>query len=1255
MLRHALARLLVLALLVSGLIAPPAPAGAAVGEAEYQAAAHLLGQYGLVQGDERGYRFHDPITRAEVAKLLVYSLGLGSQAGQFTGRGDFTDTAGHWAEGIIALARAYGLMRGYPEGDFRPQNPVTYAEVVTALSRLVGLEPGPAQWPRTYLRPAQEAGIIPPDMLLEYRLEEPALRGDVFVLLKRTLADVKNYQGETLLRRYLDPDPPELVLDPHPEQTSAASLFLSGMVREAAELRINGEPVPFEAYGYFRHEVPLQVGPNTIRVHALDEAGNLAEEVVEVTRVPGQPNAISLTGPDRVTVGQAAQFRLTVFDANGVELSDRTGVTAEVTPPLGTFEVETGRFIAGTTAGQATLTVRAGSSRSSVTITVAPGPLERLAVEPPEVTLNPGQTATFTARGYDAFGNEVPLPDVTWSADGGTIQPTGLFQAPSAVGTYRVTAAVGGKKTTAMVYPPNHEATSVRLTRAADRTLRANGQSEVMLTATVVDAAGRTVTDYKGSLFVASSDPAVASPVERMVPVVDGEAHIRVRAGTRPGSVRITAETNLGRTGSLTLTVQPQRLQSIQLSGFALPSRDGTPQGMVEAVALDQDGYPMRSPLVQTVLVTLQLTPSGAGQFVSNGQETADIALGPVDPETGTVRTRTAVTYDAGSGTLTITGEPKLESQNWVQVLPGAIRADQVGLPAKLSIEPVVDTRAGEPRSIYVNVLDADGYRVTQPGPLTGVVVTLEDQTGTVWWPTVTAQAGQGRVQFDVTQTRAGIYTYTARLQPGGATARITARVVPADPAEVALQAIPAELPADERSQTTLRATLTDAYGNRVTAPAYRYTFERVGPRSGVTEGFSTETVTTAGGVAEVTVTAGTVIGTEQFRVTVSNPANPSAPMPGPATTSVTTFGSPVRLAIRYGDNDRNGQEGEATDNTGQAGRPFTVRVEVHDPFGNRVSHDRRTVTLTVHSLTDDGQRDRTYRATTEDGVVVFTLPATLKAGTYALKAEAEGLMKALTEGYGGSVADAVLTPGHPTGMRLVADVYTLNADGGTSYALVTVQLIDQLGNVTTNQTGAVITVTLTTNQQDDRYGYFTVDDEPSGIRTQSITVWIQRDAMQSNSVRFYSGEGSGTVRIAATSLDGETAGPLTLTMTALGEMAGLTYESQPDVTEDAGGAPVNGDLLVLTAVDGAGRRMTHYTGTIGVESPDGAVTIAAYFDPASGQWVEGAPSGGLLATDRGQAMVLLEAASGTQALTIWGDPQSSGARVEEQTIFLNF
>lgn len=1183
MVRRAWAWILSLLLLGSSLLIGPAPAMAQTGAADsYESAAGLLNRYGIVQGDDRGYRFYDQITRAEVAKLLIHSLGLEAQAPYYLGRRDFTDTAGHWAEGHIALARAHNLLQGNPGGGFAPQNPVTYAEAITLLSRLVGLEPSTEAWPRTYLKPARENGILPAGFEVESRLNSAASRGDVFVLLKRTLVDVKNFKGENLLWRYLDKQPPVLVMDPQPGTTADPRLLLSGEIKGAAELTVNGQAIPFKE-GFFQHEVSLRMGPNTIRLQATDWAGNQKTETVQVTRIAGEPDSINLSGPARVGVGETARFALTVRDENGEALKDLTRAEVEVSPALGQFSLETGNFTAGITAGTATITVRAGTRQASQTIRVEPGPLDRLVVTPPDIALKNKESTIFQAAGQDRFGNPVPVTGISWTASEGTITSTGLFTAPDKLGTYTITAAAAGKTGTAKVYPPNYQVATVELTRPTG-TILANGLTEVTLTATLRDAAGARVTNYEGSLTVTSSAPGTMWPVLSSVPVVDGQAQIRVRAGATAGTAQITVSTNLNKSGSVSIPVEAQRLQSVRLTGIPLPSGpDGWPMAAVEVTALDQEGNPMRSPLSQLVAVELSFSQPNVALFVSNDQPSADVAIAALDAS-GVVQSRTNVRYSRGAGTLLVTGRPKPTSMSWVQVLPGSINADQVGTINSLRYDPIPEVAAGEEVAIYVNVHDVDGYRVTQPGQLTGASVTLRDQNGVLWPAAVSLQDGLGRARFNVRQVKSGSYTYTATLQPGGRTATATASVAPGEATQVQLSAEPAALKADNASQTVLRAVLLDDHGNRVTARPYSVRFEQLTTNYAV-QPIQPQTVATVNGIAELRVTAGRVVGLDSFRATVVG-------TPWTATTTVTTQGTAQRLRLAYGDNDGDGIENGAQDHVGTAGMPLVIRVEVLDEFGNLLTQDNgRSISLTVRNMTT-GQESSLAARTTAGGRATFSLNRS-DAATYAIRAESAGLMRALTVSYGGGNADAILRPSHTIALRLQSDIAVLNQDNGTSYTWLTVSLLDNNGNPTKNLTGRPLSIQLDAQRSDTALGYFLVDGKRVNVQTAVIPVGESAAAP----VRFYSGSSTGTAEIRATTLDGVSAAT-SVTTAGLGSLNSLQVQVEGTTVFEPhqfADSALTGQTVTLTAVDASGRRISSYTGPLYIQTNGDARIVAVY------------------------------------------------------------
>ncbi|MEW6031977.1 MAG: S8 family serine peptidase [Bacillota bacterium] len=98
-------------------------------------------EHALVRGYPDGtFRADREITRAEISTILVRLSGLapdapGLAALPFTDRSDVPS----WAAGYIAVAYQRGMIRGYPDGSFRPESGATRAEAACLIYRAVRL------------------------------------------------------------------------------------------------------------------------------------------------------------------------------------------------------------------------------------------------------------------------------------------------------------------------------------------------------------------------------------------------------------------------------------------------------------------------------------------------------------------------------------------------------------------------------------------------------------------------------------------------------------------------------------------------------------------------------------------------------------------------------------------------------------------------------------------------------------------------------------------------------------------------------------------------------------------------------------------------------------------------------------------------------------------------------------------------------------------------------------------------------------
>lgn len=85
----------------------------------------------FIKGYPDGYfKPNQSITRAEFIKILVTALNLKSN----TNTPIFNDTKTHWAKNEISAAREAGITDGYKDGNFKPNNNITRAEIVSMIN-----------------------------------------------------------------------------------------------------------------------------------------------------------------------------------------------------------------------------------------------------------------------------------------------------------------------------------------------------------------------------------------------------------------------------------------------------------------------------------------------------------------------------------------------------------------------------------------------------------------------------------------------------------------------------------------------------------------------------------------------------------------------------------------------------------------------------------------------------------------------------------------------------------------------------------------------------------------------------------------------------------------------------------------------------------------------------------------------------------------------------------------------------------------
>lgn len=160
----------------------------------------------IVSGDEQG-RFSPeaPLTRAQLAKLLVASLGYQEDAdilGKYRSRYvDIPDW--HWAKGYVESLAELAVVEGYPDGTFGPEDTVTRAQLAVILVRATGMadqarasrfeKPGFAddaeipEWALGYVHVARATGLMAGFEDGRFRPLRPVTRAEGSVALFRLM------------------------------------------------------------------------------------------------------------------------------------------------------------------------------------------------------------------------------------------------------------------------------------------------------------------------------------------------------------------------------------------------------------------------------------------------------------------------------------------------------------------------------------------------------------------------------------------------------------------------------------------------------------------------------------------------------------------------------------------------------------------------------------------------------------------------------------------------------------------------------------------------------------------------------------------------------------------------------------------------------------------------------------------------------------------------------------------------------------
>ncbi|WP_097744547.1 inverse autotransporter adhesin EaeX/Air [Escherichia coli] len=837
--------------------------------------------------------------------------------------------------------------------------------------------------------------------------------------------------------------------------------------------------------------------------------------------------SLEVTQDNAVADGAMANtLRARVTDAFGNALAGQTvsvmagnGATTAptvTTQPDGTVEIS----VTSQTAGISTVTATINSSSQSRDVTfIADASTAQIA---DLVVIKDGSEAdgstenTLRVRVTDAFGNTLGGQTVSVTADNSaTVTPTVITE-PDGTVEISVTSQTAGVSTvTASINSSSQSrnvtfVADVRTAKIADLVVikdgsEADGSTANTLRARVTDAFGNTLGGQ--TVSVLADNGATVAPTVTTQP--DGTVEISVTSQTA-GTSTVTASINnssLSQNVTFVADVRTAKIADLVVIKDGSVA-DGATANTLQVKVTDAFGNALNG---QTVSVM-----AGNGATV-----TPTVITGP----DGTVEI-SATSQTAGISTVTVTINNSSLSRNVMFVAD--VRTAQIADLVVIKDGAVADGAMAN--MLQVKVTDAFG------NALAGQTVSVLAGNGATTASTVTTQP-DGTVEISVTSQTAGTSVVTASINNSSQSRNVTF-IADVRTAKIAdLEVIKDGSEADGSTANTLRARVTDAFGNALAGQTVSVLADN-GATVALTE------TTKPDGTAEISVTSQTA-GVSAVTVSINNSSQ----------SRNVTFIADVRTAqIAELVVIKDGSEADGS-------TANTLRARVTDAFGNALAGQ------TVSVLAGNGATTAPTVTTQPDGTVEISVTSQT-AGISAVTASINNSSQSrnvtfIADVRTAKIADLVVTRDNSV------------ADGAMANTL-RVRVTDAFGNTLAGQTVSVMadnsaTVSLTVTTEPDGTVEISVTSQTAGVS--AVTASINNSSL-SQSVKFIADVRTAQIADLVVIKDGS-------------EADGSTANTLQVRVTDAFGNALAGQTVSVTADNSAMVASTVITG------PDGTVEIS--------------------------------------------------------------
>ncbi len=835
----------------------------------------------------------------------------------------------------------------------------------------------------------------------------------------------------------------------------------------------------------------------------------------------------------------ANTLQVKVTDAFGNALAGQTvsvmagnGATVAptvITEPDGTVEIS----VTSQTAGTSTVTASINNSSQSRDVTfiadVRTAQIASLEVTQDNAVADGAMANTLRARVTDAFGNALAGQTVSVMAgNGATTAPTVTTQ-PDGTVEISVTSQTAGISTVTATI--NNSTLSQNVTFIADvRTAKiadlvvikdgseADGSTANTLRVKVTDAFGNTLAGQ--TVSVLGGNGATTAPTVITGP--DGTVESSVTSQTA-GISTVTATINnssLSRNVTFIADVRTAQIASLEVTQDNAVA-DGAMANTLRVKVTDAFGNVLAG---QMVSVTAGNSATVASTVTTHPDGTVEIS----------VTSQTA-------GTSTVTASINSSSQSQSVKFIADVSTAQIAVLEVTQDNSVADGSTAN--TLLVRVTDAFG------NTLAGQTVSVTAGNGATVAPTVITEP-DGTVEISVTSQTAGISAVTASINSSSQSRNVTfiADVRTAQIADLAV--IKDGSVADGSTANTLRARVTDAFGNALAGQTVSVLAD-----NGAT--VSPTVITGPDGTVEISVTSQTA-GISAVAVSINNST----------LSQNVTFIADVRTAkiAELVVSQDNAVADGATANT--------LRVRVTDAFGNALAGQ------TVSVLAGNGATTAPTVTTQPDGTVEISVTSQM-AGTSAVTASINsssqsGDVTFIADASTAQIADlVVIKDGSEAdgstantlrarvtdafGNALAGQTVSVTADNGATLSPTVITGPDGTVEISvTSQTAGASTVTASINSSSQSRNVTFIAD----VRTAQIA---SLEVRQDNSVA--DGAMANTLRVKVTDAFGNAlAGQTVSVMAGNGATVAPTVITEPDGTVEISVTSQTAGISTVTA-----------------------------------------------------------------------------------------